>query len=319
APAPVLNISSHQSFILNCFDELGALRPALFIPYFSMLVLSLLANALLIYVIVSQKNLHSLMYILIAVMAGVDLIIPFFFIPHMLLSFLLDWRGISVTACFMQMFLIHSVGTFQATILVWMSLDRYFAICTPLRYHEVMTLSRFMKFVVPLVVRNFFLIMLFVILVGKLWFCGGNMINHCFCEHMPVVAMACGSTAVNSLAGLVALVLIPVVDFIIIIVSYVIIFSSVLRSGQSAAKALHTCVTHIIVMTVTLVVALVALLSHRVRNKVPSAVQVFLSTMILLLPCCFNPIIYGIKIAEIRQNIAKTLGRCRIAVTVTVS
>ncbi|KAM9359644.1 olfactory receptor 52K1-like [Symphorus nematophorus] len=305
------NISSHQLFILNGFHELGALRPVLFVPFFIMLVVSLSANSLLLYVIISQRSLHSPMYILIAGMAFVDLSHPLVVVPNMLLSFLFDWRGISLIGCLVQIYFVHFVGTFQSTMLVWMALDRYFAICMPLYYHERMALMKFLKFVIPLVVRNVVMITLFVSLAGKLSFCAGNVINHCFCEHMAMVELACGSTAINNVTGLLSLLFIPAVDFIIITASYIVIFSSVLSSGQAGVKALHTCITHIVVITISLTVTLIALLSYRIRNNLPAAVRVFFSTMYLLFPSCFNSIIYGIRTKEIRQHILKTMTRCQ--------
>ncbi|XP_020513752.1 olfactory receptor 52K1-like [Labrus bergylta] len=304
------NISSHKYFILNSFNELGALRPVLFFPFFIMFVLSLLANSLLLYVIISQRSLHSPMYILIAGMACVDLSLPLFFVPNMLLNFLFDWRGISLIGCLVQMHFIHFVASFQSSLLVWMALDRYFAICTPLYYHEHMALPGFLKFIIPLVIRNFLLVTLFVSLAGTLSFCAGNVMNHCFCEHMALVELACGSTSMNNLTGLLTVFLNPVADFVFITASYVIIFSSVLTSGKSGVKALHTCITHIVVITVSLTIALVAFLSYRIRNALPAAVRVFISTMYVLFPSCFNPIIYGIRTAEIRQHIVKTLILC---------
>ncbi|XP_060901785.1 olfactory receptor 52E4-like [Labrus mixtus] len=309
------NQSFHKYFTLNSFNELGALRPVLFFPFFIMFVLSLLANSLLLYVIISQRSLHSPMYILIAGMACVDLSLPLFFVPNMLLNFLFDWRGISLIGCLVQMYFIHFFGAFQSTLLVWMALDRYFAICTPLYYHEHMALPRFLKFVIPLLIRNVFMVSLVVSLVGLLPFCLRNMIDHCFCEHMALVELACGSTIVNSLVGLMSVFLIPVADFIIIAVSYIIIFSSVLRSGKSRVKALHTCVTHIVVNTVSLSIILIAFLSYRIRNGLPAAIRVFISIMYLFFPSCFNPIIYGMRTAEIRQHIVKMLSWCNFVQT----
>uniref|UniRef100_UPI0037E73F36 olfactory receptor 52K1-like n=1 Tax=Semicossyphus pulcher TaxID=241346 RepID=UPI0037E73F36 len=301
------NVSSHSHFILNGFHELGALRPVLFFPFLIMFVLSLSANSLLLYVIISQRSLHSPMYILIAGMACVDLSLPLFFVPNMLLSFLFDWRGISLIGCLVQMHFIHFVGAFQSTLLVWMALDRYFAICTPLYYHKRMALPGFLKFVIPVMIRNFFLNTLMVSLARTLSFCAANVMNHCFCEHMALVELACGSTAINNLVGLLTAFLIPVADFIFIAASYVVIFSSVLSSGKAGVKALHTCVTHIVVITVSLTIALVAFLSYRIRNGLPAAIRVFFSTMYLMFPSCFNPIIYGVRTTEIRQHIVRTL------------
>ncbi|GLD75509.1 olfactory receptor 52K1-like protein [Lates japonicus] len=164
------NVSSHKHFILDGFNELGALRPVLFIPFSIMFVVSLFANSLLLYIVISQRSLHSPMCILIAGMAFVDLSLPLFFVPNMLLSFLFDWRGISLSGCLVQMFFIHFLGTCQSTLLLWMALDRYFAICTPLYYHERMALPRFLKFVIPLLIRNILMITLVVTLAGSLQF-----------------------------------------------------------------------------------------------------------------------------------------------------
>uniref|UniRef100_A0A671W607 Olfactory receptor 52K1-like n=2 Tax=Sparus aurata TaxID=8175 RepID=A0A671W607_SPAAU len=305
------NVSSHKHFILDGFSELGELRPVLFIPFFIMFIMSLSANSLLLYVVISQRSLHFPMCILMAGMAFVDLSYPLFFVPNMLLSFLFDWRGISLTGCLVQMHFIHFIASFHSTFLVWMALDRYFAICTPLYYHEHMALPKFLKFIIPLLVRNVLLVTLFVSLAGTLSFCAGNVMNHCFCEHMALVELACGSTAINNLVGLLTIFLNPVADFLFITASYVVIFSSVLKSGRSGVKALHTCITHIVVMIVSLTVALVALLSYRIRNGLPAGVRVFCSIMYLLLPSCFNPIIYGIRTTEIRQHILKVLMCCR--------
>nr|XP_046245058.1 olfactory receptor 52K1-like [Scatophagus argus] len=304
------NVSSHKHFILNGFNELGALRPVLFIPFSIMFVVSLSANSLLLYVVISQRSLHSPMCILIAGMAFVDLSLPLFFVPHMLLSFLFDWRGISLIGCLVQMHFIHFVGTFQSTLLVWMAIDRYFAICTPLYYNECMALPKFLKFIIPLVVRNAILITLLVSLAGTLSFCADNVINHCFCEHMALAELACGSIAINNLTALLAVFFIPVADSIFTTASYGVIFNSLIKSGKSGGKALHTCITHIMVITVTLTIALVAFLSYRIRNHLPAAIRVFFSTMYLLFPSCFNPVIYGIRTAEIRQQILKMLTYC---------
>ncbi|XP_030255408.1 olfactory receptor 52N2-like [Sparus aurata] len=301
------NVSSHKHFILNGFSELGALRPVLFIPFFIMFIVSLSANSMLLYVIISQRSLHSPMCILIAGMAFVDLSLPLFFVPNMLLSFLFDWRGISLTGCLVQIYFVHLMGAFQSTLLLWMALDRYFAICTPLSYHEHMALSKFLKFVIPLLIRNVFMVMLIVTKAAPLSFCSVNVIQRCFCEHMALVELACGSTAINNLVGLVAVFLIPVADFIIITASYIVIFSTVLSSGKTGVKALHTCVTHIVVMTVSLAIILVTFLLYRIKNNLPAAIRVFFSIMYLFFSSCFNPIIYGIRTAEIRQHILKTL------------
>ncbi|XP_072547200.1 olfactory receptor 52K1-like [Salminus brasiliensis] len=300
---------SFINFKLSGFHNLGEWRPFLFIPYLFMFLLSTTSNSILIYLIISQKALHSPMCVLIGLMAVVDLSLPIFFVPNMLLSFLFNWNEISLVGCLVQMFCLLCVGTFQSTLLVWMALDRFFAICRPLYYHKYMQMPNFLKYIIVPLIRNIILIVTIVSSAGKLFFCAANEIDHCFCEHMAVVQLACGDISINNLIGLVATFLIPTADFVFITLSYLVILGSVLKSGKSHLKAINTCITHIIVMTFTLTFALIAFLSYRIRNNFSSNIRVFLSTMYLLFPSCFNPIIYGVRTKEIREQFLKFMNR----------
>ncbi|XP_047676764.1 olfactory receptor 52K1-like [Tachysurus fulvidraco] len=309
--ATVQNIS-FVTFTLNGFHDLGEWRPILTIPYLAMFLLSSCANLTIIYLIISQRVLHSPMCILIGLMAVVDLSLPIFCVPNMLLSFLFDWKGISLVGCLVQMFFIHFVGTFHSTILLWMALDRFFAICRPLYYHKYMGITNLLKFIIFPVIRNVFLITTMVSWAGKLNFCATHEIDHCFCEHMALVQLACGDISINNALGLLAIFLTITADFILISISYIIILSSVLKSGKSCLKAFNTCITHIIVMTVSLAFALIAFMSYRIRNNISPSIRVFLSTMYLLFPSCFNPIIYGVRTKEIREQFLKIIKHVKV-------
>lgn len=303
---------SYSSFKLNGYLALGEWRPMLFIPYFLMFLLSTISNSIVVYLIVSQKTLHSPMYILIGVMGVVDLCWPIFFVPSLLLNFLFNWNETSLVSCLLQMFCIQILGAFQSTVLVWMALDRFFAICRPLYYHKYMEFHRFLKFIIVPVTRNLCLNIIMISLVGKLNFCAINEIDHCFCEHMGLVQLACGDTSINNLIGLVSAFLIPTLDFLFITASYIIIFVSVMKSGKAHLKAINTCITHIIVMTVNLAFALIAFMSYRTRNNFSPNIRVFLSTMYILFPSCFNPIVYGVRTTEIRNQFLKFLDNMKL-------
>ncbi|KAI5098991.1 odorant receptor, family A, subfamily 113, member 2, partial [Silurus meridionalis] len=302
----VQNIS-FRTFTLTGFHDLGEWRAILSIPYLLLFLLSSVSNITLIYLIVSQRALHSPMCILIGLMAVVDLSLPIFCVPHMLLNFIFNWTEISLVGCLVQMFCIHCFGIFQYTVLLWMALDRFFAICKPLNYHKYMKMTNFLKFIIFPVIRNMILITTMVSWAGKLTFCSTNEINHCFCEHTALIQLACGDISINNALGLSVIFLTRTAGFILITISYVIILSSVLRSGKTCFKAVNTCITHIIVLTVSLTFALIAFLSYRISNNFSPSSRVFLSTMYLLFPSCFNPIIYGVRTKEIREQFLKII------------
>ncbi|XP_051718407.1 olfactory receptor 52N2-like [Ctenopharyngodon idella] len=303
---------SFIDFKLNGFYSLEEWRPFLFIPYLLMFLLSITANSSLICLIISQKSLHSPMYVLIGLLSVVDLILPIFFVPNMLLSFLFNWSGISLTGCLVQMFCIYYVGSFQSTLILWMALDRYFAIFKPLYYHKYMEITNFLKFLIVPFIRNGLLNITMVSLAGKLSFCLTNVIDHCFCEHMALVQLACGDISINNMVGLLTVFLIPSADFIVVSVSYFVIFASLFKSGNAHMKTINTCITHIIVMASDLIFALMAFMSYRTRNNFSPSSRVFLSTMYLLFPSCFNPIVYGVRTKEIRQRFIQFISKGKV-------
>ncbi|XP_036452843.1 olfactory receptor 52K1-like [Colossoma macropomum] len=308
---PARNVS-FTSFKLNGFYSLGEWRRFLFIPYFLMFLLSTTSNSTLIVLVISQRALHSPMFVLIGVMAIVDLFMPMFSIPHMLLSFLFDWNEISLVGCLTQIFCTQFFGSYQSTLLLWMALDRFFAICRPLSYHNYMQMTNFLKFIIVPVIRNILLNVAVVSLAGKLNFCMKNEIDHCFCEHMGLVQLACGDTSINNLLGLATAFLIATTDFVFITVSYIIIFASVKKSGKSTMKAFNTCITHIIIITFNLVFVLTAFLSYRIKNNFSANNHTLISTLYALLPSCFNPVIYGVRTKEIRQQFFKFFNHVKV-------
>uniref|UniRef100_A0A8C9TPX3 Olfactory receptor 52K1-like n=1 Tax=Scleropages formosus TaxID=113540 RepID=A0A8C9TPX3_SCLFO len=298
---------SHTDFILSGFSGSREWKQLLFIPFFLLFVMSVTANSMIIFIILSHRALHSPMYLLICVMAFVDLVIPIFFVPNMLFNLLFNWNHISLMGCLVQMFCILFFQTVQTTILLWMALDRFYAICTPLHYNEHMRFSAFLKFVIILLLRNAVFISAIVGLARSLSYCQSNEIKHCFCEHMALVTLACGSIYVNSVVGLCAAFFTLAADVLFIVFSYVRIFVSLFKSGRPSQKALSTCITHIIVMFVGLIFALTSFLSYRIKNDMSSNSHMTISTMYLLLPACLNPIIYGIRTKEIRQQVMKVM------------
>ncbi len=98
---------------------------------------------------------------------------------------------------------------------------------------------------------------------------------------MALVQLACGDISINNIVGLLSAFLIPAADFILITVSYAVIFTSVLKSGKAHMKALNTCITHLIILSISLFSALIAFLSYRIRNNISSNNHIFISIIYL--------------------------------------
>ncbi|KAK6486445.1 olfactory receptor 52E4-like [Huso huso] len=298
---------SYTDFILIGFPGFSEYKPYIYIPFFLMFLVAVVGNSVIIFVIKTQTSLHSPMYFLIFAIAIMDLSAPITFVPNMFLNLVLNLNGISLGGCLVQMFFVHLISSFESTILLVMALDRYVAICNPLRYNDYMNSSTFYKLSVAFLIRNGLLVSLIIILASTLSFCFSNVIEHFYCEHMALVGLACGETAKNSIMGLLAIFCIPVIDLLCICYSYINIFCAVLKSasGKARQKAVHTCGTHLIVIFVSYLLALCSYLAYRIRNSMSPDVHILTSLLCILFPCCFNPIIYGVRTKEIREHILK--------------
>ncbi|XP_029111413.1 olfactory receptor 52K1-like [Scleropages formosus] len=264
---------------------------------------------MIIFIILSHRALHSPMYMLICVKAIFDLVIPIFFVPNMLLNLLFNWNHISLIGCLVQMFCIHFFGSVQTTILLWMALDRFYAICTPLHYNEHMRFSAFLKFVIIPLLRNAVFISAIVGLARSLSYCQSNEIKQYFCEHMALVTLACGPIYVNNVVGLCTMFFIPAADVLLIAVSYVRIFVSlvVLHTAEveDRWKAFHTWSTHLHVMMSFYLVGSVTFLSHKTGIDIATDINIFLGVLYINFPATVNPIIYGVRTKEIRNAVLK--------------
>ncbi|MBN3297253.1 O52K1 protein, partial [Amia calva] len=274
-----------------------------------MFVVATIGNSVIIFTIKTGASLHSPMYVLICAIAVVDLTLPVLFIPKMLFSLLFDWNEIALSDCLVQMFFIHFLGSFESTILLIMALDRYIAICNPLRYNDYINMTTFLKLSVAAFIRSGLLISIIIILAGSLSFCLSNVIEHCYCEHMALVGLACGDTTKNSIMGLIVVFCIPGLDLLFIFFSYFKIFSAVFKAaaGKSRQKAIHTCGTHLIVILVSYTLALCSFLAYRFGKSISPDMHILISVTYNIFPCCFNPIIYGIRIKEIREKILRSI------------
>uniref|UniRef100_A0A3Q1F2G7 Olfactory receptor n=1 Tax=Acanthochromis polyacanthus TaxID=80966 RepID=A0A3Q1F2G7_9TELE len=300
---------SHSSFVFRGFPELQKHRRLLALPFSASYLLVLLGNSLVVYVIRSVAGLHSPMYLLVCLLCVVDVLVVTTIVPNMLLGFLFDWDHISLAGCLTQMFFTHFLSSVESTLLLAMALDRYVAICKPLRYAEIIDLSMLAKLLLFTLLRSVSIMATLVGLAGSLRFCSSNIIRHCYCDHMALVSLACSSTSRNSAAGLAVIICFVGVDIPLIFFSYMKIISVVLRAaaGEERRKAFHTCGTHLMVMMCFYLVGSVSFLSHNLNIPIPTDANSFMGLMYILLPATVNPIIYGVRTKEIRNGFLRII------------
>lgn len=305
--APAHNVS-HSTFRFRGFPGLHGHRRLLALPFCVSYLSVLLGNSLLVYVVCSAQHLHSPMYLLICCLCVVDVLAATAILPSTLLSLLFDMDSISLASCLTQMFFTHFLSSLESTLLLAMALDRYVAICQPLRYARIINLSMLARLLLFTLLRSGSIMATLVGLASSLRFCGSNTIQHCYCDHMALVSLACGSTESNSTIGLLVIICFVGLDIPLILLSYIKILSVVSRAsvaGEDRWKAFHTCGTHLIIIMCFYLVGSVTFLSHNLNIDIPADVNSFMGVMYILFPATVNPIIYGVRTTEIRNGFFK--------------
>ncbi|KAI4794827.1 hypothetical protein KUCAC02_031815 [Chaenocephalus aceratus] len=272
--------SSHSSFLFGGFPALqNYQRLLVLVLLIGCYVTLLLGNCALLLVIGSVASLHSPMYLLIASLCAVDILVGTTIFPTTLLSLLFNWDRISLSGCLTQMFFTHFLSSLESTLLLAMALDRYVAICLPLRYNKIMNASVFAK------------LLLFAL------FRSGSVMGTLLSVRRHGEKSGGRTRRYHLFRGRRH----PVIFF-----SYVKILSVVLRasaSGEDRWKAFHTCGTHLMVMTCFYLVGSVSFLSPNIN--IPPDAHTFMGLMYILLPATVNPIIYGVRTKEIRNGFLK--------------
>lgn len=280
------------------------------LPFTSMLLAILIGNGAILFLVITEPTLHTPMYLLLALLMVADLISTLALLPKVLSLFWFDDRVIAVYACFTQMFFIHGASVVRSALLVAMAFDRFVAVCEPLRYNTVLSRSLVGRLGLVALAKGAILILPMPLLLQRLTFCH-RIIPHTYCDHMAVVKMACGNTRPNRIYGLFVVLLVVGLDLLLIGLSYVFILQTVVRlnSRDATFKALNTCSAHFFVILITYVPGLFSSITHRIGRNIPPHAHIILANLYLLIPSVFNPIIYGIKMKEIRDRVVKCLCR----------
>ncbi|XP_065279272.1 olfactory receptor 52N4-like [Emys orbicularis] len=306
-----LTHSDSSTFILMGIPGLEAAHVWISIPFNMFYIVSLLGNFTVLFVVSKEETLHKPMFLLLCMLALTDITMSNSVMPKALCIFWFNLKGITVGGCLTQMFFLHAGSTAHSGVLVTMALDRYVAICKPLRYTTILTNARIAKLGLVGLMRAVLFILPLPLLLSRHPFCNNRIIPHTYCDHIAVAKISCGDITVNNMYGLVMGFLVIGLDLTLIALSYSLIVRAVLRisSKKSHQKALSTCTAHICVMLTSYTPYLFSILTHRFGQGIPPHVLIILANLYSLVPPMINPIIYGVKTKELREKVGKYICR----------
>ncbi|XP_067414528.1 olfactory receptor 52P1-like, partial [Emydura macquarii macquarii] len=260
-----LTPSDPSTFILTGIPGLEAAHIWISIPFSMFYIFSLLGNFTILFIVGKEETLHKPMFLLICMLALIDIGLCTCIVPKALCIFWFHSNGITLDCCLTQMFFYYVIGLMNSAVLVTMAFDRYVAICHPLRYATILTNARIAKLGLVGLIGAVLLILPAPLLLRRLPFCTNRIIPHMYCENLAVVNMSCGDTTVIQMYSLMLTFVIIGLDVLFVGLSYGLIIRAVLRISLKKAnrKALNTCTPHICVLVMACSTSLFSALIHR--------------------------------------------------------
>ncbi|EMP23910.1 Olfactory receptor 52R1 [Chelonia mydas] len=279
------------------------------IPFSIMYIIAIFGNFTILFIVKTEPSLHGPMYYFLCMLAVTDLVLSMSILPKTLSIFWFNSREIDFSACLTQMFFLHCFVVVESGIFVAMALDRYVAICNPLRHSTILRNSVVAKIGLAVVLRGGMIILPSFLLARQWPYCRTNIIPHTHCEHMAVMKLACADTHVTSYYGLFVIFSVMGLDGIFIAVSYIQILRAIfsLSIKDTLLKTFGTCGSHLCATLAFYIPALFSFLTYRFGHNVPLYFHVLIGNVYLLVPPMINPIIYGVRTKQIRDRLLQLI------------
>ncbi|XP_015665593.1 olfactory receptor 6B1-like [Protobothrops mucrosquamatus] len=296
-------------FILHGFGDLKEIHILLFILFLIIYIMTMAGNLLIIALIVTDQHLHTPMYFFLGNLSCLETCYSSTILPRILVSLLNENYTVSVNGCILQLWAFVFLAVTECYLLAAMSYDRYLAICRPLHYSTLMNFKICLQLVVGSWIGSFVIDTILLTFILKLSFCGHNLIEHFFCDFIPMMNLACSDASQVKLVSAILTSISTLPPFFLTIISYAYIIAAILGipSIIGRQKAFSICSSHLIVVTIfygSLTVVYLLQDSNELRelNKIFSVFYTILTPL-------FNPLIYSLRNKEVRGALGRTVSK----------
>ncbi|XP_029302379.1 olfactory receptor 52E8-like [Cottoperca gobio] len=317
------NVTRMRSFFILGFPGLSAkyyghVSALLFVIYLTIAIGNIFVLAFVIY----EKFLHKPTYLVFCHLALNDLTFGTVTLPKIISKYWFGDGFISHHGCFTQMFYVHYLGSVTSFILLIMALDRFIAICIPLRYpvlitNNIISVLCGLAWFIPLP-----MMVTIVLHALTLPYCKSNVIAQCFCDHISITSQACGEEVkIVQLAALCMAMFCLLLPLAIILFSYASIIMVIFKMSNAAGRkrTLSTCSPQIFITCLFYLPRCFVYVANTVGFSFSLDVRILLVLLYSLFPAAVNPIIYCFKTQDIKQTLIKKLKKTRIGIEIKLS
>ncbi|XP_036916540.1 olfactory receptor 2F1-like [Sturnira hondurensis] len=301
------NLTWVDEFVLLGLSSNRQIEAGLFALFGAAYLLTLLGNGLILLLIQLDPRLHLPMYFFLYNLSVLALCCASCGVPQMLVHLVLENKTISFARCGTQLFLLLALGGTEFLLLATMAYDRYVAVCDPLHYVAAMSPRRCAVLAAVAWLVGIANSAVETAITLRLPTCGHHILNHVACETLALVRLACVDVTLNQIIIMASGVVVLLVPFCLVSLSYAYIVAAILRirSTGGRRKAFGTCASHLTVVSMSYGMALVTYMQPRSTSSAEQdkLVVVFYAVVTPML----NPLIYSLRNKEIKAALSRVL------------
>ncbi|KAF0872041.1 O51S1 protein, partial [Crocuta crocuta] len=278
------------------------------IPLITVYIFSALGNGTILWIIALDPTLHRPMYFFLFLLSVSDVGLATALMPTLLGLAFAGIHTVPASVCLLQMFFVHVFSVMESSVLLAMALDRALAICRPLHYPTLITNDVISKIGLAIAFRCLGLHLPLPFLLAHMPYCRPQVLTHSYCLHSDIAHLACPG-AWGAVYSLFVVLSAMGLDPLLIFFSYGLTGRVLqgLGSSEDRWKAGQICAAHLsAVLLFYMPMTLLALIDC-LRVPIPQPAHTLLSYVHFLLPPLINPILYSVKMKEIRERILKRL------------
>ncbi|XP_053416083.1 olfactory receptor 5AL1-like [Nycticebus coucang] len=308
------NYSAVSEFILLGLTGNAEVQAILFGVFLVVYLASVMGNLSLIVLIQVSPQLHTPMYFFLSHLAVIDFTFTSSVTPNMLMNFLREVKSITFYACAVQLCCFITFLVCELYLLSIMAYDRYVAICNPLLYVILMPRKLCIRMIASTYVYGFTVGLVQTVVTFRLSFCDSNMVNHFYCDDVPLIALACSDTHIKELMLLIIAGINILCSLVIVLISYFFIFFTILRihSAEGRQKAFSTCASHLTCITMFYGTIIFMHLQPKSSHSLNS--DKFASVFYVVVIPMLNPLIYSLRNQEVKSALKRIIEKLCLSI-----
>lgn len=273
-------------------------------------ILTMISNTANICFIFMDKHLHQPMYLFICHLAIVDMVYCTSSCPSMISILLLGSKTISYKPCIVQMFFFHLGAEMEMFAIAVMAFDRFFAICFPLWYPNVMTNFRCILIAILLWLVGASITFILPASLIPLTVCYSTL-KYIFCDYAAILRVTCvdPESYFNTVSIITTCIMFGTFGFICL--SYIKIVMVILKMSikSDKKKAIHTCLSHVIVIVCFYAPTFTRVILTRIGVVLTLEERNGLMVGSIIGPSLVNPFVYCFRTQEIRNKFFKIFSK----------